>query len=180
MSEAISVLFVDDEVSILKSIERQIREMPYRCTFESDPEKALSLMKELSFDVLVSDERMPHLTGTELISRAKKIDEHLVCIMLTGEMSVKKIIKAMNDGVVFKYLTKPCNVVEVVQSIESAVRVKAIKARVLQLIDDYKRKCQTLDDLGDIAEVKRDQSGAIDLGDLDLDLLMKEMESFGL
>lgn len=180
MTNIINVLFVDDEASILKSIERQLREMPYQNHFENDPKSAFPYFKEQPIDVLVTDEKMPGLSGLELVDQVKSQYPEVVCIMLTGEMSPRNIIKAMNNGVIYKYLAKPCNIVELVQAIESAVRAQAIKRQVQALIKDYKEKCNLLNSYQDIGDVDKNESGVIDLSEVDLDSLMRDMDSLGI
>lgn len=175
MSDLIRVLFVDDEVSVLNALKRQVREMPYEAHFCNEPMEATRLVKELSFDVLVSDERMPVLTGLELIERVKNSSPETICILLTGELSVQKIMKAMNKGMVYKYLAKPCNVVELVQAIESSVRAKSIKRKVCQLIEENKQRAQLMDEAGVACT-----GPVLNLSDIDLDELARELEGLGL
>ena len=175
MSDHIRVLFVDDEISVLEALKRQIREMPYEAHFCNEPMEASHLVKELTFDVLVSDERMPVLSGLELIDRVKKSSPETICILLTGELSVQKIMKAMNKGLVYKYLGKPCNVVELIQAIESSVRAKSIKRKVCKLIEENKLRTQLLDEAGVT------YSGPIlNLSNVDLDELARELDGLGL
>ncbi len=86
----------------------------------------------------------------------------------------------MNNGVVYKYLAKPCNIVELVQAIESAVRAQAIKRQVQALVKDYKEKCSLLSSYQDIDDVGKNEAGVIDLSEVDLDSLMRDMDSLGI
>jgi CheY-like chemotaxis protein len=102
------VLFVDDEPNVLDSIRRQLRKSVDIHTAASGDE-ALQLLKELGpVALVVSDMRMPGMTGAELLTRVRELYPDTVRMILSGQADLESTISAVNDGHVFRFLTKPC------------------------------------------------------------------------
>jgi diguanylate cyclase (GGDEF)-like protein len=126
------ILFVDDDDFILETFRRTFRH--YEAVLCNSPLKALELMKEESFDVVVSDYKMPQMDGVEFISRAAKLTPESVRIMLTGNADLEMAVKAVNEGEIFKFLQKPCdrNILKKVvdQAIDKFNSAKELKSSV--------------------------------------------------
>lgn len=106
MSE--TILFVDDEPNVLQAIQRQLRK---RFTMEiaGSGEEALRVLKERGpIAVIVADMRMPGMNGVELLSQVKLLYPDTVRLMLTGNADQETAIEAVNNGQIFRFLTKPC------------------------------------------------------------------------
>ncbi|MEO1320289.1 MAG: HD domain-containing phosphohydrolase, partial [Pseudomonadota bacterium] len=104
------VLFVDDEPNVLQAIKRAIRKDFDVATAEG-PEAGLALLAgEDDFAVIVSDMRMPGMSGVEFLRAAQQLSPRSVRMMLTGNADQQTAIDAVNDGAVFRFLTKPCDV----------------------------------------------------------------------
>ena len=101
------ILFVDDDKFILDTFRRTFRDMDI--TLCDSPVKALEMMREEAFDVVVSDYKMPKMDGVEFIRRASEINPDSVRIMLTGNADLEIAVRAVNEGSVFKFLQKPCD-----------------------------------------------------------------------
>ena len=103
------VLFVDDEPNILDSIRRQLRKSHDVLTATSGVE-ALALLKDTGpVALVVSDMRMPGMNGTELLTRIRAEYPDTVRMILSGQADLESTIAAINDGHVFRFLTKPCH-----------------------------------------------------------------------
>jgi CheY-like chemotaxis protein len=103
------VLLVDDEQKILDSFKLNLRKN-YDIHLALGPEKALEMFEANGpFQVVVSDYKMPGMSGIELLSRVKTISPKTVRIMLTGHADLDVSIEAVNSGNVFRFLTKPCS-----------------------------------------------------------------------
>jgi response regulator RpfG family c-di-GMP phosphodiesterase len=103
------ILFVDDEVNILAGFKRQLRNY-FAMETAQGPEKGLRLLKESGpFAVVVSDLRMPVMDGIEFLSRVRNLHPDAVRIMLTGHADLESAIEAVNQGSIFRFLTKPCH-----------------------------------------------------------------------
>lgn len=135
MSERIRILFVDDEERILRSLALQFRR-EYEVLTESDPLRALQRLKSESVHVLVSDQRMPGMTGAELLAAAQQIAPQTLRILLTGYSDLDAAVAALNNGGIFRYLTKPWDAQEMAftlrQAGELALRQVPSTAAVLQ------------------------------------------------
>lgn len=101
------VLFVDDEANILQSIRRVMRKADLEIDTTTSPEEAIDLVQSNQYAVVVSDQRMPHVTGVELLERVRGLSPDSVRIILTGYADVQASVDAINRGAVYRYLTKP-------------------------------------------------------------------------
>jgi eukaryotic-like serine/threonine-protein kinase len=106
------VLFVDDEERILSAL-RLLFKTQYDVRVTTDAAEALEWLKKEHFHVLVSDQRMPNMSGTELLSKAKVIAPNTVRILLTGYSDLAAIIGSINEGEVYRFANKPWNTVEI-------------------------------------------------------------------
>ena len=102
-----TLLLVDDEPNIPRSIQRALRSENYNILMANDAATALHLCEQEKIDVVVSDHRMPDVTGVELLSEIRNRYPETVRIMLSGQADLDDVIRAVNDGAVYKFLTKP-------------------------------------------------------------------------
>lgn len=102
------VLLVDDEPAVLEGIQRLMRKQ-YEITIASGPQAALDAIDPARpFAVVVSDMRMPVMNGAQLLARFHERTPDTVRILLTGQADLDAAISAVNDGQLFRFLTKPC------------------------------------------------------------------------
>ncbi len=104
-----SILFVDDEKSILKSLGRVFRSANYELHFAESGKKALDILKKIPIDVVVSDQRMPGMTGTDLLKVVNERWPHIMRVVLSGYTDVDSLLSAINEGEVYRFVTKPWN-----------------------------------------------------------------------
>ena len=102
------ILIVDDEVSNLRALERLFR-TEYDVVTAGSGADALSLLEHHDMALLIADQRMPEMSGIELMQRTARLRPHMVRILLTGYTDVDSLIEAINTGHVYKYITKPWN-----------------------------------------------------------------------
>jgi DNA-binding NtrC family response regulator len=102
-----TVLIVDDEPSVLSSLYRALHSEPWEVFTELSGEQALVRMREQPIKVLISDERMANMQGTELLSTVKILYPQTVRILLTGNACLESVISVINYGEIFRLLTKP-------------------------------------------------------------------------
>ena len=102
------VLFVDDEPNVLDSIRRQLRKSCEILTATSGVE-ALALLKDTGpVALVISDMRMPGMSGAELLAKIRDLYPDTVRMILSGQADLESTISAVNEGHVFRFLTKPC------------------------------------------------------------------------
>jgi response regulator RpfG family c-di-GMP phosphodiesterase len=114
------ILIVDDESANLRMLERLFRGKYQIVSAESGPE-ALELLRLHDVALIISDQRMPGMTGIEFLIRAAEIRPQVVRIILTGYTDVNSLVEAINSGVVYKYVTKPWVNPELLQTVDRAM-----------------------------------------------------------
>jgi DNA-binding NtrC family response regulator len=124
-----TVLFVDDDQLLQDGLRRALRGEPYRALWASSGEQALAMLGSQRIDVLVADHLMPGIGGVELLAEARASHPQVVAIMLTGQASAGSVVRALNDGNVFRLLLKPCNGDEIAVAVRLALAHKALGDR---------------------------------------------------
>lgn len=107
-----TILFVDDEERILRSIQRGLRGESYTKYFVNSGKEALDIFKEHEISVLVTDIRMPEMSGLELLKIVKDEYPQTIRIVLTAYAQVSNILAALHTGEIYQYITKPWNLDE--------------------------------------------------------------------
>ncbi len=102
-----AVLFVDDEEKLLKSLERGLLDEPYDTLFANSGKEALEILEHNEVHVLVTDMRMPEMGGLELLKIVKEQYPHIIRMVLSGYTQVTTLLTAINQGEIYKYITKP-------------------------------------------------------------------------
>lgn len=119
----VKILFVDDENSVLQSLKRLCLDDNYSIMLANSGEEALELLKNTSsIGLIVSDQRMPGMAGSEFLEKAKELLPDTVRILLTGYADINAVADAINKGGAYRYITKPWNDEELLQTIGDAVR----------------------------------------------------------
>jgi response regulator RpfG family c-di-GMP phosphodiesterase len=102
------ILCVDDEPNVLDGLARTLRSH-YVVEIATEGKVALDLIRTAeSFAVVMSDQRMPQMTGTQFLAHARALAPASVRVLLTGQADVGSAIAAVNEGNIFRFLTKPC------------------------------------------------------------------------
>ena len=116
------VLLVDDEPNVLNGIKRRLESEFKLVTAESGAQALAAIDAGPPFAVMVTDMRMPKMDGIQLIKAARVESPDTVFVMLTGNQDQATAIQALNDGKVFRFLTKPCQSSDLKNAIEAALR----------------------------------------------------------
>ena len=168
------VLFVDDEPHVIEALRRVLQKAPYEILTASSADEALHILAQVSVDVVVSDERMPGMAGSELLATVRHAYPDTVRIILTGHASLEAAVRAINEGEVYRFLTKPCNEGDLTLAIEHALQRKESLIANPQPLAGAERQAAPLHELEQeypgITRVRRDASGAIILEDAGVDL----------
>ena len=134
-----TLLLVDDEPEILASMKRMLRPQHFHILTANSGEEGLSLMADHHVDVVISDQRMPNMTGVAFLSIVKERYPEVVRMILSGYADLQSVTAAINQGAVYKFLTKPWDEHQLLTHIEEAFQHKTIAdenfrlARELQL-----------------------------------------------
>lgn len=178
-----TVLLVDDDWEILELFRHMLR----RETFEVETARtaldAFNVLATRPVAVVIADERMPGMSGTELLTRIQIEYPDIIRMMVTGQASVELAMRAINEGQVFRFLTKPVRSSALIATLREAIA--AWDQRRDQPVGgaDTRRRASEIAALESewqgLMHVKRDQSGAIVVDDSDADLaeVLREMES---
>lgn len=102
-----TVLCVDDEEKLLRSLKRGLMDEPYKSLFANSGKEALDILKENEVHVLVTDMRMPEMGGLELLRIVKKEYPNIIRMVLSGYTQITTLLTAINQGEVYKFITKP-------------------------------------------------------------------------
>jgi serine/threonine-protein kinase len=116
------VLFVDDEERILNALRTLFRSQYHVFTAESGP-LALEFVKRFGIHVVVSDQRMPAMTGVELLRQVKDLSPNSVRMLLTGYSDLASIVGSINEGEVFRFVRKPWDNADIQKTIADAVAI---------------------------------------------------------
>ena len=100
------ILIVDDEERILSALKSLFRQR-YHVFTTTDGNKALDFLTRYQMHVVISDQRMPNMTGVELLKKSREISPHSVRILLTGYSDLAAIVGSVNDGEVYRFINKP-------------------------------------------------------------------------
>lgn len=124
-----NILIVDDEQDVLNSLRRVFRNDLYHVHAFDDARNAIDALEDLHVDLIISDMRMPHMDGAEFLSRAKELRPMIPRILLTGHADKDDTIRAVNEGEIFAYVSKPWDNEQLLKLTQEALtrRDKAVK-----------------------------------------------------
>src|ERR1700760_3403442 len=114
------IMVVDDEPANLRLLERLFRR-DYRVLTATSGADALKLLEQHDVALLITDQRMPGMTGIELLKRTAEFRPHMVRIILTGYTDMGALVEAINCGQVYRYVTKPWSNDDLRQTVARAV-----------------------------------------------------------
>ncbi|MBU8871304.1 MAG: response regulator [Gemmatimonadales bacterium] len=109
MADETSVLFVDDEAHILTSLKRLLRKESYRIFTADSGEAGLDILSENEIQMVVSDHRMPGMSGTQFLQKVKENYPDTIRAVLSGYAEASAIVDAINEGEVHRFIGKPWN-----------------------------------------------------------------------
>ncbi|MBW6493875.1 MAG: EAL domain-containing protein [Burkholderiaceae bacterium] len=119
-----TLLLVDDEENIVAALRRLLRRSGYRILTASSGPEGLEVLAREQVDVIVSDQRMPGMTGVEFLRRVKAIHPDTVRVVLSGYTELRSITDAINEGAIYKFLTKPWDEALLLANIDEAFQHK--------------------------------------------------------
>jgi response regulator RpfG family c-di-GMP phosphodiesterase len=116
------ILAVDDDPMVLSALETTLSRGNHRVFATQDPFVALEFLKESRVSVIIADQRMDAMTGLELLDRARQLQPNASRILITGLLSVKTLIEAVNCGEIYRFIGKPWSTPELLATVVNAVQ----------------------------------------------------------
>ncbi|MDA8139686.1 MAG: response regulator [Desulfobacteraceae bacterium] len=153
-----TILVVDDQATVLSILKGILSKGPYNVLGALSAQQALEILERQSVDVIISDERMPGMSGSDFLAIARERYPETVRIILTGYASLESAIKAINEGEIYRFLTKPCRSQELHAAVEAALahRAKGKSGdQCFSLMENLEKQAPG------ITQVKRDENGVI-------------------
>lgn len=114
------ILCVDDEVDNVDALERLFRRKYEVFKATSGPD-ALKIVKEQKIALIVTDQRMPHMTGVEFLAESMRYRPDAIRILLTGYTDIESVVAAVNSGQIYRYVTKPWDPVDLANTVDKAI-----------------------------------------------------------
>lgn len=140
-----TLLIVDDEKHILSSLQRVFKTKPYRILTAADGESALRMLEENAVDLILTDSRMPRMDGPTLLSHVQQRWPDCMRILLTGQLEISAAIKAINEGEIYRYISKPWDDRELCHAVDEALAYQYLqrdRARLLKLTHEQNTALQ--------------------------------------
>jgi Response regulator containing CheY-like receiver, AAA-type ATPase, and DNA-binding domains len=164
------ILLVDDEENVLASLGRALFEEPYEVYSATSGERALEIMQAHCFKVVISDERMIGMQGSEYLSLVKERYPDTVRILLTGHATMDAAVRAVNQGEIYRFFTKPWDDTEIRLAIRLAVERYDLEHENRRLLSTIKRQSLEMKVLEQrfpgITRIGRDSQGNLVLDDM--------------
>jgi len=178
-----NILIVDDEPHVISAIRRALIDEPCQVLSAGSGTEGLKVLESMPVKVVVSDERMPGMTGAEFLGIVKRKYPEVIRIILTGHASLESAMKAVNDGEIYRFFTKPWNDLELRLAIRSALERFNLEYENRRLIGIVKRQALELKLLEkrypEITKLQRDEKGDILIDDIpeeEFSKILKECE----
>jgi EAL domain-containing protein (putative c-di-GMP-specific phosphodiesterase class I)/FixJ family two-component response regulator/GGDEF domain-containing protein len=127
------LLLVDDDPNILSALRRALRRTDIHVLATTSPNKGFEHLATNPVNVVICDQRMPEMTGTEFLRRVKELFPATVRIVLSGYTDLNSVIDAVNRGAVYKFLTKPVQEEILLDSLEDAFHLHEVERENITL-----------------------------------------------
>ena len=151
------IMFVDDEPRVLKSMRAMFRR-DYDVLLANSGAEALEILSNNIIDVVVSDQRMPYMTGVDVLSEIKQRSPETVRILLTGYADLAAVEASINEAEVFKYLMKPCPADEVRGAVQAGLELRAGVGSMAGVVADSNSRVSTCSQPGNVATLETSTS----------------------
>ena len=131
MNDKINILYVDDEENNLISFKANFR-IRYNVYTAISGQLALELLASTPISVIITDQRMPEMTGVAFLEKVCELYPDTIRILLTGYSDISAVIEAVNKGKIFHYLNKPWNEEELDETIQRAYQIYSDKQETIE------------------------------------------------
>jgi response regulator RpfG family c-di-GMP phosphodiesterase len=154
MTKRPTLLFVDDEPNILRSLRRTFRGLEYEILLANSGAEGLAILAKSHVDLIVSDMRMPKMDGAQFLAKVYEKYPDTIRILLTGYADMQSTVDAVNKGGIHKYLNKPWDDTEIKETVSQALELLFIKRERDELLIVVQKQNLQLTDMNKNLEVK--------------------------
>ena len=161
------LLLVDDEPNLTSALVRSLDRTKFEIFTADSAQKGLMILAGNDIDVIVSDERMPGMTGSQFLSEVRKQWPNTILMILSGQGNLEAAVRAINEGEVYCFLLKPCHPKELEMTILQGLQHKKLVAQSRKLLQEHQKNMNLLETLEKdnpgITKVEMDDDGVIDM-----------------
>ena len=161
MDASYHILIVDDEPNILDSMRRIFRKENYKIETASSGKEALALLRQKSFQIIISDHMMPGMTGAELLQKVREQYPDTIRIMLTGHADTSAIMGAIKEGAVYRFILKPAQDNDLRVSVALALEQYDIIKKNKELLGINSRQSKEMEALSKLTLVSKSRLPAL-------------------
>jgi len=166
-----TILLVDDEPNVTDALKRALRREPYEFLTAISGPDAQQILERQHVDVVISDEQMPGMSGSEFLSKVRKQFPHTIRMILSGHASLEAAVRAINEGEVYRFFLKPCNPTDLIFTVQQALTHKRLEEQSRRLLREYQRQAAMLAKLNhngpDLLRLDTDAQGAVIIDESD-------------
>ena len=163
------ILLVDDEPNLTSALVRSLDRSQFEIFTADSAQKGLLILAGNEIDVVVSDERMPGMTGSQFLTEVRKQWPNTIRMILSGQADLEAAVRAINEGEVFRFLLKPCHPKELQMTILQGLQQKKLVAQSRKLLQEHQKTQNLLEELEKatpgITKIEMDEDGAIMMDD---------------
>ncbi len=169
-----TILLVDDEINILRALRRVLSKEGWEILTYDNPQQALEELAYQPVDLVISDYRMPQMTGAEFLAEFREIQPDAIRLILSGQADMAGLIEAINSAMIYRFISKPWDDDELLITVRQALRFNELERenrKLAEMVRNQSKAIQMqlqelrrLEQLHPgITEVSWDADGRIDL-----------------
>ncbi len=147
MQKTYTILCVDDEEGIVESLERALKLDGYKVFTALGGAQGLEVLEKENVDLVISDQRMPNMSGYEFLKIVREKYPHVARIILSAHTDFDSLVQSINEGEIFRFFYKPWNLAELRKAIKAAIEQNQLVYRVSGLLKHFKKVGGFLDDI---------------------------------
>jgi DNA-binding NtrC family response regulator len=141
------ILLVDDEPNVLHGLKRMLVDEPYELFTANSADEGFAALRSREISLVVSDERMPGMSGSEFLSVVREEFPDTMRIILTGQASLEAAIRAINSGGIHRFLVKPCKQEELVCALKQILEFRTVLVKAHELLKINREQAAELERL---------------------------------
>lgn len=138
------ILLVDDEPPIIKALTRVLQYEGYTIKGVTDPTEVAGILREEEYHLVICDHTMPELTGIEVLRSARLIQPGTIRVMLTGNADLEMAMAAINQGEIYRFLTKPWDNNDLMVTVRLGLREYEIQKQNRRLAKVVRQQAETI------------------------------------